>query len=101
MLDSEIGIESECKNFRQKKQIEILRKLTKTAKTSLQKTYACYNREVQEKFSILTREMTDAMDNFKTCEKIIKEQLIPNLVGKDTLNPQFREISFFPLKWAT
>ena len=28
----------------------------------------------------------------------IKEHLLPNLVGKDTLNPQFREISSLPLK---
>ena len=38
------------------------------------------------------------MENLETCEKIIKEQLIPNLIGKDTLNPQFREISSLPLK---
>ena len=29
---------------------------------------------------------------------IIKEQLLPNLVSKDTLNSQFREISLSPLK---
>ena len=33
------------------------------------------------------------MENLEICDKIIKEQLIPNLSGKDTLNPQFREIS--------
>ena len=38
------------------------------------------------------------MENLEICEIIIKEQLLPNLVGKDTLNPQFREISFLPLK---
>ena len=38
------------------------------------------------------------MENLEICEKIIKEQLIPNLVGKDILNPQFREISSLPLK---
>ena len=38
------------------------------------------------------------MENFEICENIIKEQLLPNLVGKDTLNPQFREISSLPLK---
>ena len=32
------------------------------------------------------------------CENIIKEHLLPNLVGKDTLNPQFREISSLPFK---
>ena len=38
------------------------------------------------------------MENLEVCEKIIKEQLIPNLIGKDTLNPQFREISSLLLK---
>ena len=32
------------------------------------------------------------MVNLEIIEKIIKEQLIRNRVGKDTLNPQFREI---------
>ena len=38
------------------------------------------------------------MENLEICENIIKEQLLPNLVRKDTLNPQFREISSLPLK---
>ena len=38
------------------------------------------------------------MKNLEICEKIIKQQLLPNPVGKDTLNPQFREISSLPLK---
>ena len=36
------------------------------------------------------------MGNLEICEKVIKEQSIANLVGKDTLNPQFREISSLP-----
>ena len=35
------------------------------------------------------------MEKLEICEKIIKEQLIPNLV---TLNPEFRELSSLPLK---
>ena len=38
------------------------------------------------------------MKNLEICEKIIKEQLIPYLIDKDTLSPQFREISSLPLK---
>ena len=38
------------------------------------------------------------MENLEISENMIKEQLLPNLVGKDTLNPQFREISSLPLK---
>ena len=38
------------------------------------------------------------MEILEKCEKIIKEQLIPNLIGKDILNAQFREISSLPLK---
>ena len=41
------------------------------------------------------------MENLETCEKFIKEQLIPNLAGKDTINPQFREISSLPLKMGS
>ena len=38
------------------------------------------------------------MGNLEICEKIIIEQYLPNLVGKETLNPQLREISSLPLK---
>ena len=38
------------------------------------------------------------MENLEICENIIKEHILPNLVGKDYLNPQFREISSLPLK---
>ena len=38
------------------------------------------------------------MENLEICENIIKKQLLPNVVGKDTLNHQFREISSLPLK---
>ena len=37
------------------------------------------------------------MENIEINEKTIKEQLIPNIVGKDTFNPQFREISSLTL----
>ena len=38
------------------------------------------------------------MENLEICVMIIKEQLIPNLIDKDTLNTQFRDISSLPLK---
>ena len=42
--------------------------------------------------------LPNTMENLEICENFIKEQLLPNLVGKDTLNPQFREISSLTLK---
>ena len=101
VLGSVIGTESECKKFlefQQNEQIKILKKLMKIAKTSPQKVYACYTKGVQEKLSFFNRTTPNTMENSKICENIIKEQLLPNLVGKDTLNPQFREISSLPLK---
>ena len=38
------------------------------------------------------------MEKLEICVMIIKEQLIPNLIDKDTLNTQFRDISSLPLK---
>ena len=75
-----------------------MKKLTKIAKTSPQNVYACYTKGVQEKLSFLARTTPNTMENLEIFENIIKEQLLPNLVGKDTLNPQFREISSLPLK---
>ena len=90
VLGSVIGTESECKKFlefQQNEQIKILKKLTKIAKTSPQNVYACYSKGVQEKLSFLARTTPNTMENLEICENIIKEQLLPNLVGKDTLNP--------------
>ena len=101
MLGSVIGTESECKKFlefQQNEQIKILKKLPKISKTSLQNVYACYTKGVQEKLSFLARTTPNNMENLEICGNIIKEQLLPNLVGKDLLNPQFREISSLPLK---
>ena len=101
VLGSVIGTESECKKFlefQQNEQIKILKKLTKIAKTSPQNVYACYTKGVQEKLSFLARTTPNTVENLEICENIIKEQLLPNLVGKDTLNPQFREIFSLPLK---
>ena len=101
VVGSFIGTESECKKFpefQQSEKIKILKKLTKTAKTSPQNVYACYTKGFQEKLSFLARTTPNTMENIEICENIIKEQVLPNLVGKDTLNPQFREISSLPLK---
>ena len=46
----------------------------------------------------LTRTMPKTMENLEICEKIIIEQLIPNLIGKELLDHQFREISYLALK---
>ena len=75
-----------------------MKKSTKIAKTSPQNIYACYTKRVQEKLSFPTRTTPNTLENLEVCTKIIKEQLIPNLIGKNTLNPQFREISSLPFK---
>ena len=41
------------------------------------------------------------MESLEICEKIIREQLIANLVGKDTLNHQFQEISSLPIEMGS
>ena len=101
VLDSVIGTESECEKlleFQQNEQIKILKNLMKIAKTYPQNVYACYTKGVQEKLSFLAGTMPNTMENLEICEKFIKEHLLPNLFGKDTLNPQFREISSLPHK---
>ena len=101
MLGSVIGTESECKKFlefQKNEQIKILKKITKIAKTSPQNVYACYTKGISEKLSFLARTTPNTMENLEKCENNIKEQLLPNLVCKDTLTPQFREISYLSLK---
>ena len=70
----------------------------KNAKTSPQNVYACYTKGFQEKVSFHIRTTPHTTENLEICEKIIKEQLIPDLIGKDILNAQICEISSLPLK---
>ena len=102
VLGSVIRTETDSKKFlefQQNVQVKILKKLMKIANTFMpQNVYAGYTIRFQEKISFLTRTTPNNMENLETCAKIIKEQLIPTLVGKDTFNPQFREISTLPLK---
>ena len=55
-------------------------------------------KEIKKKLSFLVTTTPNTMENLKMCENIINEHLLPNVVGKDTLNPQFREIVSLPLK---
>ena len=88
--------------FQQNEQTKILQiqkpKLTKIVKTSHLNDYACYSKRAPGKLLFLTSTTPNSTENIELCEKIIKEQLIHNLVCKETLNPQFREISSLPLK---
>ena len=57
-LGSVIGTEFDCRKileFQQNELIKIFKKLTKTAKTSHQNVYVCYNRGVRKKLAFLTR----------------------------------------------
>ena len=68
VLGSFIGTETECKmflKFQQNEQIEVLKKLTKIAKTSPQNIYACYTKRVQEKLSFLARTTPNTMENLE------------------------------------
>ena len=65
VLDSVIGIESECikfLEFQQNEQIKILKILTKIVKTSPQNVYACYTKGVQKKLSFLARTTPNNME---------------------------------------
>ena len=97
LLEQNLNVKSSS-NFNRMSKTKFLKKLMKIAKNSPQNVYACYTKGVQEKLSFHTRTTPHTMENLEICEKIIKEQLIPNLIGKDILNAQFREVSSLPLK---
>ena len=85
VLGSVIGSETECKTFLEtqlEKHKKILKKLDKMAKTSPQNVYSCYTNGVQEKLSFLVRNTPNTTENMQACEKILQENLIPNLIDK-------------------
>ena len=59
-----------------------------------------FKKSFQEKLrsSRKAQDNENTMENLEMCESFIKEQLLPNVASKDTLNPQFREIYSLPLK---
>ena len=98
VLGSVKGTETECKTFLEtqlEKHNKILKKLDKIAKTSPQNVYSSLTKGVQEKLSFLAR---TTAENMQACEKIFQENLIPNLIGKDNISHQFRDIASLPLK---
>ena len=101
VLGSVIGSETECKTFLETQLEEhnkILKKLGKIAKTSPQNVYSCYTKKVPEKLSFLARTTPNTTKNMQACEKILQENLIPNLIGKDNISHQLRDIASLPLK---
>ena len=97
-LGSVKGSESECKTFLEtqlEKHNKILKKLDKIAKTSPQNVYSSFTKGVQEKLSFLAR---TTAENTQACEKIFQENLLTNLIGKDNISHQFRDIASLPLK---
>ena len=57
-----------------------------------------YTKGVQEKLSFLARTTPNTTENMQACQKILQENLIPNLIGKDKISHQFRDIASLPLK---
>ena len=101
VLGSAIGSETKCKTFLET-QLEdynkILKKICKIAKTSTQNVCSSYTKGVQEKLSFLTRTTPNTTENMQACEMILQESLNPNLIGKDNISHQFRDIASLPLK---
>ena len=60
--------------------------------------YSCYTKGVQKKLSFSARTTPNTTDNMQACEKILRENLIPNLIGKDNISHQLRDIASLPLK---
>ena len=60
--------------------------------------YSSYRKGVREKLSFLARSTPNTIENMQACEKILQENLIPKLIGKDNISHQFRDIASLPLK---
>ena len=101
VLESVKGSEYECKTFLETQLEEhkkILKKLGKIAKTSPQNVYSCYNKGIQEQLSFLAKTTPNTTEKMQACEKILQENFIPILIGKDNISHQFRDIASLPLK---
>ena len=101
VLGSVIGSETEGTIFLETQLEEhnkIMKKFGKIAKTSPQNVYSCYTKGAQERLSLLARTTPKTTENMHAFEKILQENVIPNLIGKDNLSHQFRNIASLPLK---
>ena len=101
VLGSVKGSETERKTFFETQLEEhnkLLKKLDKIAKTSPQNVYSSCTKGVQEILSFLARTTFNTTENIQACEKILQENLIPNLIGKINISHQFTDIASLPLK---
>ena len=53
---------------------------------------------VKKYLLFLARTNSNTTENRQACEKLLQENLIPNLIGKDIISHQLRDIASLPLK---
>ena len=91
-----IGSDTECETFLETQLEEHNKTLKKLGFE--ENVNSCYIKVAQEKLSILARSTPNTTENMQVCEKILQENLIPNLFGKENISHQFRDIASLPLK---
>ena len=99
LFGSVIGSETDCKTFLDnqfEEHSKILEKNSKIAKTSPKNVYSCYTNGMQEKLSFLAKIIP--RKHAGLCEKILQENLIPNLNIKDNISHQLKDIAPLLLK---
>ena len=101
IVGSVIRSENEFKTFldtQLEEHNKILKELGKIAKPLPQNVYSCYTKSVQKNLSFLARITPNTTEKVEACEKLLQENLIPNLIGKDNISHQLRDIASLPLK---
>ena len=76
----------------------LFEKLSKIAKTSPQIAYSCYTKGVQNKLSFLTRTAPEAVEKMDEIEKNVRQQLLPNITGKNHITDEERNLFALTLR---
>ena len=100
-LGSVIGNVDTCRQYIQDQKqnyLRILQKLAKHAKIAPQNVYKCLTNSVQHKLTFLSRTTPDTFELLEEAEKVIKDQLIPNLVCNTNYDEAYRDIISLPVR---
>ena len=96
VLGSVTGLEAACDKFRSYKQSEynqIVEKLFKHAKVSLQNVFHCFTKSLQNKVFFLSRTTPNFKGNLEETGTKIKENLTPVITGKSDITDEERFFS--------
>ena len=101
VLGSIIGSDTACASFmvdKANENVKLIKKLADHSKVSPQSVYKAYTQGVQHKITFITRTTPDSHILLHETEKVISDELLPKMLGKNDFDQNLRKVFSLPIK---